>query len=625
MNKKRNIENIDNSAPTMIVPNLGSPQTNANLNLPQNLPPAIPKKLRYGRINDPLNNGIASPFIFPQALNINTQLPQSQFNMVQPGIQRGNQPGIVPSFNQFALPQPGIQRGNQPGIVPSFNQFALPQAANNIGSSSSSSSQGVRPNFNNNLIRVNERRNLTNAEITNFEKFRRQAGYINNFITNRRSILRANFLGVVCSDSGECIAFGKEIKKIKEHFDGFTRFNYVTNCLRITQPSSNGIVDIITYERDGYEANAILKTSSANQQKHGDNLYYEYLVGQFLNRQSEFFPCFVETYGVFQYMNDITLGNFKLNPLQDCTRLNEILIQLPENNSQDIINDNFRLSCSASHRIAILVQYIKEAKTLKSMITNIAYKANFIRNELLYVLYQIYFPISVMRNNFTHYDLHWENILLYEPNQNGYIQYNYFTRRDSPIPNSFKSSYIVKIIDYGRCYYEESNLRPDYEIDLQSSLKIFEKLCITNQCDPYCGFRKGYNYLHHVNLRRDHQIVSSRKNESHDLRLLSILQSVIKDGVSVLSDINTYNSTLGTFISGVKYDSMYGTEERASVNYRPPNFVINNTVDAIKVIHAFIKLEVNRNNNNQTYANKIKIGEMYIYGDGTPMRYIPTP
>jgi hypothetical protein len=106
---------------------------------------------------------------------------------------------------------------------------------------------------------------------------------------------------------------------------------------------------------------------------------------------------------------------------------------------------------------------------------------------------------------------------------------------------------------------------------------------------------------------------------------LSILQSVIKDGVSVLSDINTYNSMLGTFISGVKYDSMYGTEEAASVNYRPPNFVINNTVDAVKVIHAFIKLEVNRNNNNQTYANKIKIGEMYIYGDGTPMRYIPTP
>ena len=78
---------------------------------------------------------------------------------------------------------------------------------------------------------------------------------------------------MVCSDSGECIAFGKEIKKIKEHFDGFTSFNFVTNCLRITQPSSNGLVDIITYERDGYEANAILKCARNGHSCDGSTLY----------------------------------------------------------------------------------------------------------------------------------------------------------------------------------------------------------------------------------------------------------------------------------------------------------------------------------------------------------------
>jgi hypothetical protein len=566
MNQKRNIDNIDNienSAPTIIVPNLGSPPNNQYI---QNLPPPIPKKQRYGRTNQPLNNGIAAPFIFPQA--INNQIPlapinQSQFNMVQPVIQTG--------------------------IVPSFNQFALPQPVNNI-SSSSSSSQAVVPNFDDYLMGLNNRRNLTNTEIANFEKFKRQAGYINNFIRNRRSTLRANFLGTVCSDAGDCIAFGKEIKKIKKHFDGFTSFNYVTNCLRITQPSSNGIVDIITYERNGYRANAILKTSSSTIQNHGDNLYYEYLVGQFLNRQSLFFPCFVETYGGFQYINDITLGRFKLNPLADCTRLNEILLPLPENNSPTIIDNNFRLSCSASHRIAILVQYIKEAKTLKQMITNIVYKADFIRNELLYVLYQIYFPLSVLRNNFTHYDLHWENILLYQPKQNGYIEYHYFIRHDGPVSTSFKSCYIVKIIDYGRCYYQDLDMNPNSI--LQSSLKIFEKLCITPECDPYCGFRKGYNYLHHVNLRKPHQIVSSQRNQSHDLRLLSMLKSVVmNNGTRILDDINLYNNMLGPFIAGVTYDSMYGTEEAASVpTNKPPNFIINNLVDVTKVLHAFTKL-----------------------------------
>jgi hypothetical protein len=106
-----------------------------------------------------------------------------------------------------------------------------------------------------------------------------------------------------------------------------------------------------------------------------------------------------------------------------------------------------------------------------------------------------------------------------------------------------------------------------------------------------------------------------------------MLKSVVmNNGTRILDDINLYNNMLGPFIAGVTYDSMYGTEEAASVpTNKPPNFIINNLVDVTKVLHAFTKLEVNRNKNNQTYANKIKIGDMYIYGDGSPMRYIPIP
>ena len=257
------------------------------------------------------------------------------------------------------------------------------------------------------------------------------------------------------------------------------------------------------------------------------------------------------------------------------------------------------------------------------MITNTVYNPNFIRNELLYVLYQIYFPLAVMRGHFTHYDLHWENILLYQPKQNGYIEYHYFTNNVVLSSTSFKSCYIVKIIDYGRCYYKDSDMN-EHAV-LHSSLNIFEKLSRIHQCDPYGGFRKGYNYLHSINSTKDHKIVSSRKNESHDLRLLSMLKSVEINKHRILHDINLYNNVLGAFISGVTYDSMYGTEEAKSVSYITPNYIINNVNDVIKALHSFTKSEVNRNNNNQTYANQIKIGDMYIYGDGSPMRYIPIP
>ena len=102
---------------------------------------------------------------------------------------------------------------------------------------------------------------------------------------------RAYFLKSVCSDSGVCIAFGKEYAKIKEHFDNFS-FKYVTNMKRIGKVSSNGFVDLITFENEGYVSNAVLKSSKKTT---GDNLYYEYLVGKFLNKQSLRFSCFTST------------------------------------------------------------------------------------------------------------------------------------------------------------------------------------------------------------------------------------------------------------------------------------------------------------------------------------------
>ena len=118
-----------------------------------------------------------------------------------------------------------------------------------------------------------------------------------------RATMRIHFLKTICSNSGFCLTFGKEDNKIKEFFDGFINFKYAVNPIkRIGKPSGNGFVNQITYERDEYKAYAVLK-SSAKQDS--DNLMYEYKVGQYINTLTKKFPCFVETYGLFKYNDNI--------------------------------------------------------------------------------------------------------------------------------------------------------------------------------------------------------------------------------------------------------------------------------------------------------------------------------
>lgn len=108
------------------------------------------------------------------------------------------------------------------------------------------------------------------------------------------------FLNTVCSDSGVCLAFGKEKDKLERFFE-FNSFAYAKPVQkRIGNPSQNGFVREVHYEREGYHADAILKSSI---KKTSDSLTYEYMIGKSLNRVNRWLPSFVETYGLFHYID----------------------------------------------------------------------------------------------------------------------------------------------------------------------------------------------------------------------------------------------------------------------------------------------------------------------------------
>ena len=134
------------------------------------------------------------------------------------------------------------------------------------------------------------------------EKTRKNASRkIAKFFKNTSEKRTSEFLKSICSDSGACIAFGTNRHKITKFFDGFTDFKYVEPPIkRIGKPSANGFVNEIKYKKSGYTAYAVLKSSTRPS---ADNLVYEYIVGQFINKQCNYFPCFLETYG-FYFYND---------------------------------------------------------------------------------------------------------------------------------------------------------------------------------------------------------------------------------------------------------------------------------------------------------------------------------
>jgi hypothetical protein len=416
---------------------------------------------------------------------------------------------------------------------------------------------------------------------------------------------RALFLRSICSDAGVCIAFGKEVKTINKHFDGFVNFEHIKWPIKnIGNPSNNGFVNELTYEHNGYIANAVLKSTSEID---ADNLLYEYLVGQYINKQCRIFPCFVETYGWFTYKTHAEWEIMRHNSRN--------LIDIPSTYLQlqpSVINDNsFEIACSQSKYLALLIQHIKDAKSLDSMSKTV----RFVKYHLPQVLYQLYMPLSTLANTFSHYDLHLNNVLIYEPVKGQYIDYHYKLIDGTSI--HFKSPYIAKIIDYGRSFFEDEDSNV-------SSKSVHAKICKTKKCNPKCGDDFGFTILNPEDFPGSFfYISSSKRNMSHDLQLMNYL-FIIQHHQSV---IFKHNPDLYRLLNKLLYGNgitkqqhkQYGTMEETNSGLPEK---IANVIDAEHALRAFLS---ESKIDDPMYDKMKSLGTLTIHQDGTPMNFSPTP
>lgn len=401
---------------------------------------------------------------------------------------------------------------------------------------------------------------------------------IGKFMLKKRDNITSHFLTSVCADSGVCIAFGKESEKIKTFFDDFS-FKYKKNKSELSK-GGNGVVYEIEYERLNYKAFTILKTAV---KKTSDNLIYEYLVGMlYINTYYKKFPCFLETYNWVDKPTTSTPTFFKTIDRKQL----------------------IKISCKSPTSIGIQVEYLKNPFTMMRKL----YDLQFLWWDIFQCLFQVYYPLFYLGNTFTHYDLHFQNVLLHEPVKGRYIHYHY--HGDTIV--SFKSKYITKIIDYGRCYFKTPAV---------NSLIIRKEVCKDVDCNKpsKCGAGSGYGFLKNPTSVSDHYINSSIPNNSHDLRLLYYVSGAYKDNAE-FRFVHKNNPYIDTFLTNIVYNNNFGTKERNDDGF--PNST-HNISDAFKFLTAICSSEEFTKRNEFYEDPSKKLGDLHIYNDGRDMEFIP--
>lgn len=416
----------------------------------------------------------------------------------------------------------------------------------------------------------------------------------------------AQLISTLCSpDSGSCLTFGKYVKPTKKLFNDFNDFQYASPSMRVIgNPSVNGFVYEISYEHHGVSAHTVLKCPL---RVNSDNLYYEYLVGHyFINDCYLKYPCFLETYGAYHVDKNV-ISEMSRKRSYSVKQLENSMTKMKtfQPNNDEELTKQLRTSCEMQFNICILNQHVSATKSMEKYIQT---NSPQLINDVPQLLYQIYAPLAMLGKTFTHYDLHSENVLLYNLGKDKYIQMNYIYP-DGTV--SFKTNLIAKIIDYGRSYF--------YTDRTMNSEVIYKKVC--KVCDE-CGKKNGYLSFNE-DARPDYN-VNFIPNISHDLRFMKMVENLTKKvNQYMMKRFYCISKELSQIFEHLRYDGQFGTKQRKSSS---DSSEIKNVFDAAIQLKALMNNPAFQTPNDLQYRNCASIGTLNVYMDSSrkPMTFEPT-
>jgi len=487
----------------------------------------------------------------------------------------------------------------------------------------------------------------TEDKVKQFQE-KRAAKTLKKFFKKTEIKRKTLFLNTLCSDAGQCLAFGRETDNIRKFFNNY-KFDYLdtSQIKMIGDPSDNGFVNELPYEREGYKTYCILKSS---RKPTADNLFYEGFIGIYINKINKLYPCFLETYNLCFYSKDGVYNKLKEKKPVTQAELNDGLIVLKralnkkgEMDYEKILDSKtVDISCQYPTRMCILIQHLNNVKSLQSYLTSGKTDFDFICVHLVNYLYQLYCPLAMLYETFTHYDFHTKNVVIYKvsENENSYIRMVYVYPNKQTV--EFNTFGIAKILDYGRSYFNDKAAG----VNSQTLMKVIADAKQTPNCVP-SGRNMGYTYLDKEMVKgSQHYITGANKNSTHDLRLANIVHTninynlvgsrdrtgkvtLMKKEVEPIKNIltsvyNNYKDVYAVKKGGV--DHGYGAPEFLKHEYEKTKKVRN-----VRDMHVALKQLILgepyfAEKMNTLFAGKKKMGTMRIYVDGSkPTEYVAEP
>ena len=243
-----------------------------------------------------------------------------------------------------------------------------------------------------------------------------------------------------------------------------------------------------------------------------DNLFYEFLVGKyFINKYTKKLPCFVETYDLYEFKDKYSHEVAHKVPN---LAAGELKIRRIETNYEFYLDDldgDLEQSCLINKRLCILIQHFNNVWPLYEW----HHHYETFKSDICSSLYQVYYALTMLKDKFTHYDLHSSNILLYKPfGKQKYIRMRYHYVDGKPTVE-FKTEYVVKIIDYGRSFVNINGVTTN---------EIMDKVCKLKSCEPRCGDNVGYGIIQGSKVKESNLsaigLNPTKLNNSHDLRFV---------------------------------------------------------------------------------------------------------
>ena len=377
------------------------------------------------------------------------------------------------------------------------------------------------------------------------------------------------------------IDFNKTYERILEKYESFANKNNINSPVSFIAKGNNGIVNNFNFKNESDDNNfdIIVKTSL---DKYADNLYYEFVVGQCVNKFKKYFPNFCYTFN-YSYINDVSstlIPKLSIKEgLDDLSELKEKLIMNPHTGNPIVSPENFKYGCVNNSNVCIMIENIPGSIKFSDLKEDPEFLDNLDYNYFC-ILFQIYIALFSLSDLFTHYDLNANNIMFSKLDKQVKITYN-IKQFEKTV--SIYTKFIPVIIDYARAHVKCPEL-------LIESKNIAELVCSIKECNsrepPLCDARNSGMYFGIKNFRNYlglytgennfedfHHINPRKTNKSHDLLFLHLLMHYYFQNTSDTSEPSKLNCNLKNVYDGLFEKKEWTKLGKPGISYGNKEFI----------------------------------------------------